>query len=234
MHICKAKISRLVYCKRVTPYCVIVPRYDAEEADSSRRQYDRTLLPSAPNRAVSSSDHAQSAYPIQQGDTTPTRLPPFPANNFALGRSLGPSFPQAHSGDSARTRAHYSWSPPATPVDPSMQGTRSSTSWSSVGATFQDASPSSPANSYYSQPQAQHPSASPGANHRELYFSHQYARTGTPGWTPRASNSPDIADRRISTAQPQGPIAPNQPSYTTPYMDDSRRGVYDSTTTRGA
>ena len=181
-----------------------------------------------------SSDHAPSGYPIQQGDTTSTRLPSFPANNFSLGRSLGPNFPQAHPADSARTRAHYSWSPPATPVDPNTQGTRSTTPWPSVGATFQGASSSAPTNSYYSHPHAHHPSASPSANQRELYFSHQYARTGTPGWPPRTSNSPDMADRRISTAQPQGPISPNQPAYTGPYMDEPRRGVYDSTTTRGA
>ena len=180
------------------------------------------------------SDHAPSAYPVQQSDTSPTRLPSFPANNFALGRPQGPHFSQAHPADPARARAHYSWSPPATPVDPSTQATRSTAPWPSVGATYQDANPNSPANSYYSQPQGHHPSASPSANQRELYFSHQYARTGTPGWTTRTSNSPDIADRRISTAQPQGSIAPNQPSYTTPYMDEPRRGMYDSTTSRGA
>ncbi|KAF8274667.1 hypothetical protein EI94DRAFT_475095 [Lactarius quietus] len=181
-----------------------------------------------------SSDHATSSYPIQHSDTTPTRLPSFPANNFALGRSMGPPFPQARPANPARTRAHYSWSPPATPVDPSTQGTRPSTAWPSVGATLQDANASATANSYYSQPQAHQSSASPDVSHRELYFSHQYARTGTPGWTPRTSNSPDIADRRISTAQPQGPISPNQPSYTTSYLDEPHRGVYDGTTHRGA
>ncbi|KAH9015253.1 Gti1/Pac2 family-domain-containing protein [Lactarius deliciosus] len=86
--------------------------YDAEEADSSRRQYDRALLPSAPNRVVPSPDHAPSAYPIHQSDTPPTRLPSFPTNNFALGRPLGPHFSQVQHADPARTRAHYSWSPP--------------------------------------------------------------------------------------------------------------------------
>ena len=186
---------------------------------------------------MSSPDHAPSAYPIQQSDTAPTRLPSFTTNNFALGRSLGPHFSQVQHTDPARTRAQYSWSLPATPVDPSTpsQSTRSSTPWPPAGATFHNANPNlnAPANSYYSQAQAHNPSASPNANQRELYsgFSHQYTRTGTPGWTPRTSNSPDIADRRISTAQP---IAQTQPSYTTPYMDEPRRGVYDSTTTRGA
>lgn len=171
-------------------------------------------------------------YPIQQSETSPTRLP---ASHFAMERPLGHHFSQVPA-DSARARTSYSWSPPSTPADPTTppQGTRSSLPWSPPGATFHEPNPTAEHPSYYPQAQ-EHPSASPNVNQRpgELYHSHQYARAGTSGWSHRTPNSPVAPQRRISSAQP---LAQNQnhTSYASSYVDSHRRGEYDGATPRGA
>jgi len=214
--------------------------YDAEEADSTRRQYDRAL---GPNRAAPSPDHVPT-YPIQQSEgAAPTRLP---AGSFGVERPLaaGPHFSQVHP-ESARARAgtgtNYSWSPPPTPGDSSTppHSARSSLPWTPTGMSFHhEAHPTPEHEPYYPQPQ-EHPSASPSMNQRELYssYSHHYTRTGAPAWSPRPQNSPDNAHRRISSTQNLGSLTqnqnPNHPSYNSPYVDGHRRGEYDSAATRG-
>ena len=178
-------------------------------------------------------------YPIQeQNEASGTRLP---ARHFAMERSLGPHVSQVPS-DSGRSRPSYSWPPPSSPVDPTTppQGARSSVPWSPPGATYHEPGPTTQHESYYSQPQ-EHPSASPNVNQqRELYYSHQYARTGAPGWSLRTPNSPVSAQsqRRHSSAQPLGSINQtqnqNQSSYPPPYMENHRRGEYDGASPRGA
>jgi hypothetical protein len=206
------------------------PRYDAEEADSSRRQSERALLPSPPNRAVPSSDDAP-VYPIQS-ETSAGRLP---ASHFSVGRPLGSQFSQVPA-DPQRARTDYSWSPPSSSGDPRTppHSARPSVQWSPTGTTFHDANPNAQHSSYYSQPQP-HSTASSHVNPRELYFTqHQYARTGAPGWTPRTPTSPEIADRRISAAHPLSSMTPNQPPYTSPYIDDHRREEYNGGAPRGS
>jgi len=227
--------------------------YDAEEAESSRRPYERPLpvVASAPNRSAPSPPDQVSGYPIQQGEASQAR---FPASNFNPERPLSHHFAQVPSGHTdtarARTSTSYSWSPPSTPGhgDPSTPpplGARSSQPWSSAsaGAPLHEANPTPEQASYYTQPpqsQEHHPaSASSDMNHhqRELYYPHAYARAGAPGWSPRSPTSPDGAHRRISSAQPLGTMSQNQtqqqPSYASSYMDGHRRGDYDGTATRG-
>lgn len=210
--------------------------YDAEEADPSRRPYDR---PSAPRGAPPASDHVLM-YPIQQqGEASGTRPP---ASHFAMERSVGPHVSQVPS-DSGRSRPSYSWPPPTSPVDSTTppQSARSSLPWSPSGATYHEPGPTTEHESYYSQPQ-EHPSASPNVNQRELYYSHQYNRTGAPSWPLRTPNSPVSAQRRHSSVQPLGPITQtqnqnqnqNQSSYAPPYMESHRRGEYDGASPRGA
>ena len=208
------------------------PRYDAEEADSPRRQSERALLPSPPNRVAPSPTDDAPVYPIQQSETSSGRLP---ASNFNVGRPLGSQI--AHvPADAARARTHYSWSPPSSPGHPSTSShsARPPAPWSPTGTAFPHTNPTTQHSSYYSQPQA-HPSASPHMNQRELYFSQQYARTGTSGWTPRSPTSPD-ADRRISHTHSLGSVTANQPPYTSPYIGEHRRDEYGGTggATRGA
>jgi hypothetical protein len=232
---CKENFLSRVYNGRIHCSCA-TSRYDAEEADPSRRSYDRPSA-SAPRGAPTASDHVLM-YPIQQqGETSGTRLP---ASHFATERSLGPHVPQVPS-DSGRSRPSYSWPPPSSPVDPTTppQSARSSLPWSPSGATYHEPGPSTEHESYYSQPQEHHPSASPNVNQqRELYYSHQYARTGAPGWSLRTPNSPVSAQRRHSSAQPLGSITQtqnqNQSSYGPPYMESHRRGEYDGPSPRGA
>ena len=230
MHICKEKFPLHIYDGRASCSCA-TSRYDAEDADSSRRAFDRPLLSSAPNRAPhGTSDHV-SMYPVhEESESSVTRLP---ASHFAMERPLGHHFSQV-SADSARARStSYSWSPPSTPADPTTppQGTRSSLPWSPPGATFHEPNPSTEHPPYYPQGQ-EHPSASPNVNHRELYHPHQYARTaGASGWSQRAPISPVAPQRRISSAQP---LAQNQTSYASSYVDNHRRGEYDGATSRGA
>ena len=208
------------------------------------------MVASAPNRSAPSPPDQIHPYPIQQSEVSPPRLP---VNNFNPERPLGQHFPQVPSGHTdaarARTSTSYSWSPPSTPGhgDPSMSpplGARSSQPWSSAGAPLHETNPAPEHASYYTQPpqtQEHHPaSASPNMNHhqRELYYPHAYARAGAPGWTPRSPTSPDIAHRRISSAQPLGSMSQNQtqqqqPSYASSYMDGHRRGDYDGTAARG-
>jgi len=209
--------------------------YDAEEADSTRRQYDRALLSSPPNPTAPLPDHVP-VYPIQQSEASPTRLP---AGNFGVERPLGSHFSHL-SPDPARARTTHSWSPPSTPGDPSTppHGARSSLPWSPAGTAFNEANPAAEHESYFTQPQG-HPGASPNMNQRELYYSQHYAhaRTGAPGWSPRAPTSPDVAHRRISsTQQSLGSMTQNQnqPSYGSPYMDSHRRSEYDGAGNRGA
>jgi hypothetical protein len=210
------------------------PRYDAEEADSSRRQSERALLPSPPNRMAHSSDDTP-LYPIQQSETSAGRLP---ASNFSVGRPLGSQFSQVPV-DPARARTDYSWSPPSSSGDPRTpsHSARHSMQWSPTGATFHDTNPNAQHSSYqYSQPHA-HSTASPHVNPRELFFSQQqYARSGpgASGWTPRTPTSPEIADRRISAAHPLSSMTPNQPPYTSPYIDEHRREEYHGGAPRGS
>jgi hypothetical protein len=184
-------------------------------------------------------------YPIQQqGEASGTHQP---ASHFVMERSPGPHVSQVPA-DSGRTRPSYSWPPPSSssPPDPTTppQGARSSLPWSPSGATYHEPGGTTEHESYYSQPQG-HPSASPNVNpsQRELYYSHQYARTGPPpGWSVRTPNSPVGAQRRHSSAQPLGSITQtqtqnqnqNQSSYAPPYMESHRRGEYDGASPRGA
>ena len=201
-------------------------------------------MSSAPNRAAASPDHVP-AYPIQQSEAaSPTRLP---TSSFGLERPLAaaPHLSQAHA-DPARGRTgtgrNYSWSPPPTPGDPSTppHSARSPLPWAPAGTPFHhEVHPTPEHEPYYPQPQ-EHPGALPSMNQWELYsnYSHHYTRTGTPVWSPRPQNSPDIAHRRISSTQNLGSLSqnqnPNQPSYTSPYVDGHRRGEYDSAAARGA
>ncbi len=211
-------------------------RYDAEEADPSRRPYDRPSGP-APRGAPPTSDHVLM-YPIQQqSESSGTRLPT--SSHFAMERSLGPHVSQVPT-DSGRPHSSYSWPPPSSSTDPTTppQGARSPLPWSPSGAAYHEPSPTTEHESYYQQPQEHHPSASPNVNQRELYYSPQYARIGPPGWSLRTPNTPVGAQRRHSSAQPLGPITQtqnqNQTSYAPPYMDNHRRGEYDGATSRGA
>jgi hypothetical protein len=209
-------------------------RYDAEEADSSSRRapFDRQLLsPAPPNRsAPPTSDHVP-IYPIQPSETSATRLP---ASHFNVERPLNHHYPQMPA-DSARARNSYSWSPPSSPGDatPHPHGPRSSQPWSPVGTTFHE---SNEHGSYYPQSQ-EHPSASPNLHRRELYHPHQYPRTGAPGWSLRAPNSPVATQRRNSSAQPLNSLPQNQnqhqTTYGSPYMDEHRRDEYDGASSRG-
>ncbi len=214
-----ARLVDLILC--VSPS---LPRwYDAEEADPSRRPYDR---PSAPRGAPPTSDHVLM-YPIQQSETSGTSLP---ASNFAVERPVGPHVSQVPA-DSGRPRPSYSWPPPSSPADPTTppQGARASLPWSPSGGTYHEPNPTTEHESYYPRPQ-EHPSASPNMHQRELYYSHQYGRTGASGWTLRTPNSPAGSQRRHSSAQPPGSLShtqtQNQTSYASPYMDH-RRGDYD-------
>jgi hypothetical protein len=228
---CKENFLSRVYNGGIHCSCA-TSRYDAEEADPSRRPYDR---PSAPRGAPPASDHVLM-YPVQQqSETSGTRLP---ASHFAMERSLGPHVSQVPS-DSGRARPSYSWPPPSSPVDPTTppQSARSSLPWSPSGATYHEPGPTAEHESYYSHPQ-EHPSASPNVNQRELYYSHQYTRTGAPGWPLRTPSSPVSAQRRHSSAQPLSPMAQtqnqNQSSYPPPYVESHhRRGEYDGVSPRG-
>ena len=234
---CKENFLSRVYNGRIKCSCV-TSRYDAEEADPSRRPYDRT---SVPRGAPPPSDHVLM-YPIQQqSEASGTRLP---ASHFAMERSLGPHVSQVPT-DSGRTRPSYSWPPPSSPADPTTppQGARSSLPWSPSGPTYHEPGTTTEHESYYSQPQ-EHPGASPNVNpsQRDLYYSHQYTRTGPPpGWSLRTSNSPVSAQRRHSSAQPLSSITQtqtqhqnqNQTSYAPPYMENHRRGEYDGASPRG-
>lgn len=211
------------------------------------------MAASAPNRSAPSPPGQVHSYPIQQSEASPPRLP---ASNFNPERSMGHHFPQVPSGHTdasrARTSTSYSWSPPSTPghgdlSTPPPLGARSSQPWSSAGAPLHEANPTPEHASFYAQPpqtQEHHPSASPNMNHhqRELsgYYPHAYPRATAPGWSPRSPTSPDIAHRRISSAQPLGSMSQNQtqqqqqqPSYASSYMDGHRRGDYDGTAARG-
>jgi len=207
--------------------------YDAEEADPSRRPYDRT---SATRGAPPAADHVVM-YPIQhESETSGTRLP---ASHFAMERSLAPPHVSQVPADSGRSRPSYSWPPPSSPAEPTTppQSARS-LPWPPSGATYHEPSPTTEHESYYSQPQ-EHPIASPNVNQRELYYSHQYARTGAPGWSLRTPNSPASAQRRHSSAQPLGTMTQNQnqnqSSYAPPYIESHRRGEYDGASpARGA
>jgi hypothetical protein len=233
---CKENFLSRVYNGRIPCSCA-TSRYDAEEADPSRRPYDR---PSAPREAPPASDHVLM-YPIQQqSEASGTRLP---ASHFTMERSPGPHVSQMPA-DSGRPRPSYSWPPPSSPADPTTppQGARSSLPWSPSVATYHEPGPSRPTTeheSYYSQPPQEHPGASPNVHQRELYYSHQYARTGAPGWSVRTPNSPINAQRRHSSAQPLGSIPQsqnqnqNQSSYAPPYMESHRRGEYDGASQRG-
>jgi hypothetical protein len=218
-----------------------ITRYDAEEADSSRRQSDRAMLSSPPSRAAHSPDDAP-VYPIQQSEMSAGRLPSS-SYSAAPSRPSGSHISQVPT-DPARpvVRTHYSWPPPSTSGDPRTSSThgaaRPSVTWSPSGTNFPDTNPAAQHNPYYSQPQTHQPppTTSPNVNPRELYLSQQYARTGTSGWTSRTPTSPDITDRRISTAHPLGSMTPNQPPpYTSPYLDEHRRDAgYDGASQRGA
>lgn len=229
MHTCKEKFPLHIYNGRANCSCA-TSRYDAEDADSSRRAFDRPLLSSAPNRAAHATADHVPMYPIQQSESSATRSP---ASHYAMERPLGHHYSQV-SADSARARNSYSWSPPSTPGDPTTppQGTRSSLPWSPPGPTFHEPNPSTEHPSYYPQGQ-EHPSASPNVNQRELYHSHQYPRPGASGWSQRTPISPVAPQRRISSAQPLAQNQ-NQPSYPSSYLDSHRRGEYDGATPRGA
>jgi hypothetical protein len=192
------------------------------------------MLSSPPSRAAHSSDDAP-VYPIQQSEMSAGRLP---SSSFSAGRPSGPHMSQVPQvADPARARTHYSWPPPSTSGDPRTptHGARPSVTWSPTGTNFADTNPATQHSPYYSQPQAhQPPTTSPNVNPRELYLSHQYARAGTSGWTPRTPTSPDITDRRISTSHSLGSMTSNQPPYTSPYIDEHRRDGYDGATQRGA
>jgi hypothetical protein len=184
-------------------------------------------------------------YPIQQqSEASGIRQP---ASHFAK-ESLGPYVSQVPT-DSGRTRPSYSGPRPSSPADPITppstppQGARSSLPWSPSGPTYHEPGTTTEHESYYSQSQ-EHPSASPNVNssQRDLYYSHQYARTGPrPGWSLRTPNSPVSAQRRHSSAQPLSSITEtqtqhhqNQSSYAPPYMESHRRGEYDGAWARGA
>jgi hypothetical protein len=117
------------------------PRYDAEEADSTGRQYyDRALLSSPPNPAAPSPDpDHMPVYPIRQSEASSTRLP---ARIFGVERPLGPHFSHL-SPDPVRAHTAPGWSLPSTPGDPSTtpHGARSSLPWSPPGAAFNEANP---------------------------------------------------------------------------------------------
>lgn len=229
---CKEIFLSRVYNERIKCSCA-TSRYDAEEADSSRRSYDtRASVP--PRGAPPPSDHVLM-YPIQQQSEASGTHPP--TSHFAMERSLGPHVSQV-AADSGRTRPSYSWPPPSSPATPTtpLQGPRSSLPWSPSGATYHEPGPTTEHESYYSQTQ-EHSSASPNVtpSQREPYYSHQYARTG-PGWSLRNPNSPVSAQRRHSSAQPLGSITQNQNQspYAPPYMGSHRRGEYDGVSPRGA
>ena len=213
------------------------------------------MVASAPNRSAPSPPDQVPAYPIQQNEASQAR---FSASNFNPERPQSHHFPQVPPSGQidtarARTSTSYSWSPPPTPGhgDPSTPpplGARSSQPWSSAsaGAPLHEANPTGTPEhaSYYTQPpqtQEHHPaSAPPDVNHhqRELYYPHAYARAGAPGWSLRSPTSPDIAQRRLSSAQPLSSMSQNetqqqQSSYASSYMDGHRRGDYDGTATRG-
>lgn len=234
MHECKENFQSRAYKGRMDCSCA-TSRYDAEEADPSRRFYDNRPSASRGAPPTPASDHVLM-YPIQQqGETSGTRLP---ASHLAMERSLGPHVSQVPA-DSGRSRPSYSWPPPSSPVDPTTppQSARSSLPWPPSGPTYHEPSPTTEHESYYSPPQ-EHPSASPSVNQRDLYYSHQYARTGAPGWSLRTPNSPVSAQRRHSSAQPLGSITQtqnqNHSSYAPPYMESHRRGEYDGASPRGA
>jgi hypothetical protein len=239
---CKENFLSRVYNGRIKCSCA-TSRYDAEEADPSRRPYDRA---SVPRGVPPPSDHVLM-YPIQQqSEASGTRLPSG-SSHFAMERPLGPHVSQVPA-DSGRPRPSYSWPPPSSPANPTTppQGTRSSLPWSPSGTTYHEPGPTTEHESYhYSQQPQEHPSASPNVNQRELYYSHQYTRTGPPpGWSLRTPNSPPVsAQRRHSSAQPLGSITQtqnqtqnqNQSSYAPPYMETHhRRGEYDGASPRGA
>ena len=197
------------------------------------------MVASAPHRSAPSPPDQVPGYTIQQSEPSQARFPP--ASNFNPERPLSHHFAQVPSGHTdtarARTSTSYSWSPPSTPGhgDPSTPhplGAHSSQPWSSApaGAPLHEANPTPEHASYYTQPpqtQEHHPaSAPPDVNHhqRELYYPHAYAHPGAPGWSPRSPTSPDIAHRRISSAQPLSSTSQNQtqqqqPSYAPSYMD---------------
>ena len=222
---CKENFLPRVYNGRIHCSCV-TSRYDAEEADPSRRPYDRPSG-SAPRGAPRASDHVLM-YPMQQQSEASGTRPP--ASHFAMERSLGPHVSQVPLRLGAIPAPSYSWPPPSSPADPTTppQSARSSLPWSPSGATYHEPGPATEHESYYSHPQ-EHPSASPNVNQqRELYYSHQYTRTGPPGWpSQRTPNSPVSAQRRHSSAQPLSSIAQtqtqNQSSYGPPYMESHRR-----------
>ena len=194
------------------------------------------MLSPQPSRAAHSSGDAP-VYPIQQSEISAGRLP---SSSFSAGRPSGSQISPVPA-DPARARTHYSWPPPSTSGsgDPRTppHGARPSVTWSPTGTNFTDTNPAAQHSPYYPQPQAHQPptGTSPNVHPREqLYLSQQYGRTGTSGWTSRTPTSSDIVDRRISTAHPLGSMTPNQPPYTSPYIDEHRRDGYDGASQRGA